>query len=273
MTTVNIPESLIAARRKGPTVLRTADLVSAMSRLREHGAEQIICLQILDPAADLRPLIDAEKAGPVEVVVQDPGTAIPLLYRLSDLVRVCPVRVSIKVCPGFLKAVRVAASLHCAVKLEVGQPGPGAVAELLDALAFYLHGEGVTEPIEFFHTLLTAVFHDVPITLWDIQEEDPATFRYLTDDGRETPPGRLAQCSLDELLTADGACNGERLSAHAECGSCPFRAHCGGYFKWPNPAYRCDGVRELLGRVLGAVHDLKGDIAEHTKAMGAESGE
>lgn len=273
MITVNIPEILLAGHRSDAVILRTADPGALLPALQSQDLGRLVCLQILDPAADLRPLVDLENVGPVELILPNTEAALPHLYRVADLVKVCPVRVVLDVSPGFLKPLRLAASLHCAVKLDVGQPAPPVVAELLDALAFYLHGTGVTEPVEFFHSLLMACFHEVPISLWDIQEEDPATFRYITDDGRETPVGRLAHLPLAELLTPDGACDTERLAAHAECGQCPYRQPCGGYFKWPDPDYSCKGVKEVFGRIEAAARDLKGDIDAHAQAMRGDGGE
>jgi hypothetical protein len=271
--TVNIPEALLADHRSDSMILRTANLGTLLPALREEDMGCVVYIQVLDPAADFQPLLDLENAGPVEVVLQNTEAALPQLYRLADVVKACSVRVSLAVSPGFLKPLRLAASLHCAVKLEVGQPAPPVVAEMLDALEFYLHGTGVTEPIEFFHSLLMACFHDVPLSLWDIQEEDPATFRHITDDGRETPVGRLAGIPLAELLTADGACNTEYLSAHAECGRCPHRPSCGGYFKWPDPTYSCKGIKGVFARIQAAAQDLKGDIAAHARAMSGGDGE
>jgi hypothetical protein len=261
MVTYNIPETLMAQYRGNPVVIRTQDPGALVSMLRQEDLEWVHCIQLRDIACDLRPLIDGKCSGPVEVLLENPGVQFSELYRLTELLRACPVRISIPVEPGFLKAVRVAASLHCAVKLDLGQPTPGLVDELLEALDFYLHGNGVTEPMEFFHSLLGACCHGAAITLWDIQEEHPAHYRHVSDDGGEALQGRLS--GLDAAQ-----CDSGRLSAHPECAACPYAAPCAGYFKWPRPGYDCVYVK----RVFAKINEAAQTLAEHLNERSGPDG-
>ena len=161
-----------------------------------------------------------------------------------------PVRVTIPVVPGFTKAVRLAGSLNFAVKLAVTQPDPDLVREMLEVLDYYLHHSTVSQPIEFFHSLLMAFVEEAPLNLWTIQEEDPALFRYITNRGEETTSPRLAGSEMElkppfsletfimKLLVEEGECN-----------TCKFLNPCYGYFKWPRKDYVCEGVKALLKTV------------------------
>lgn len=262
MITYNIPENLTAHYRGNPVVIRTHDPGAMVSALRREDLEWVHYIKLEDIMCDLRPLIDWECSGPVEVLLDNPGTQFFQLYRLTELLRACPVRVSIPVEPGFLKAVRVASSLHCAVKLEAGQPGPELVKELREALEFYLHGSGVTEPIEFFHSLLGACCQGAPITLWDIQEEHPAFSRVVSEAGRVDLPGRLSGFDAESI-------DAGRLSAHPECAACPFAGPCGGYFKWPCPDYDCDGLKQLFTQI----HEASRALAQHLEEASDSRGQ
>src|SRR4029077_3343340 len=91
---------------------------------------------------------------PLDVVLSDPASQFSDLYRLVDVCAVRAVRVSMPAAPGFLKAVKLAASLRLPVPLLPAQPSSEVLAELTEALEFYLHGAMVETPVEFFHSLL-----------------------------------------------------------------------------------------------------------------------
>src|SRR3984893_19607299 len=95
------------------------------------------------------------------------------------------VRVSMPAAPGFLKAVKLAASLRLPVRVLPGQPTPEVLAELTEALEFYLHGPMVEIPVEFFHSLLATADRG---SLWMILEEDPAAFLHYDAEGRPEVP-------------------------------------------------------------------------------------
>ena len=103
---------------------------------------------------------------PLDVVLSDPASEFSDLYRLVDVCAVRDVRVSMPAAPGFLKAVKLAASLRLPVRLLPGQPTPEVLAELTEALEFYLHGPMVEMPVEFFHSLLATVCGADGGSLW-----------------------------------------------------------------------------------------------------------
>jgi hypothetical protein len=177
------------------------------------------------------------------------------------------VRVSIPALPGLFKAVKVASALRFHVKLEVEQPEPEAIETLQAVLDFYLHHTSVSQPVEFFHTSLLSFYSQVPVPLWDVQEEDPAYVRYITDDGRET----IARRPIGVRVTGDlgffvAALQQELLAERGECYVCEFFAHCGGYFKWPRKDYGCSSVKTLFRTLRDASVALRHDLNTLTAA-------
>ena len=113
-------------------------------------------------------------------------------------------------------------------------------------LDFYLHHPSVSQPVEFFHTSLLSFYHQAPVPLWDVQEDDPAYVRYVTDDGwgdHSAAPGRHTGSWRPRVLSllSNRSCWQSAVSAARE-----FFAHCGGYFKWPRKDYGCTGVKALF---------------------------
>jgi hypothetical protein len=154
-----------------------------------------------------------------------------------------------------------AGALRFPVKLEVGQPEPDTIEALQSVLDFYLHHTSVSQPVEFFHTSLMSFYNRNPVTLWDVQEEDPAYVRYVTDDGRET----IARRPVGVRVTGDlgsfvAALQQAMLAERGECGDCEFLAHCGGYFKWPRKDYGCSGVKTLFHTLRDAGEALRRDL-------------
>ena len=62
-------------------------------------------------------------------------------------------------------------------------------------------------------------------------EEDPKVF--ARDEARR--PRDFVEKHLARLVEQG-----------AECATCRWQKVCAGYFKWPDPAYDCAGVKQLL---------------------------
>jgi hypothetical protein len=194
--------------------------------------------------------------------MRHPGDDFPHLYEHAGLTASRPVRVSVTVAPDFGKAVKLAVSLGFAVKLVVTQPDRALLDEVLDVLDLYLHRSTVCQPVEFFHSLFGALYRGSPTTIWAIQEEDPAEFRYVTDQGEEVISDRLPvpvqrearESFIEDSRTALRAEDGE-------CSDCEFLDVCCGYFKWPSRGYGCDGVKGVLRALKQATEELKQDLA------------
>jgi hypothetical protein len=205
---------------------------------------------------------------PLDVVLSDPASEFSDLYRLVDVCAVRNVRVSMPAAPGFLKAVKLAPSLRLPVRVLPGQPTPEVLAELTEALEFYLHGPMVEMPVEFFHSLLATVCGADKGSLWMILEEDPAAFLHYDAEGHpelprsgrfrsvEISPGEFAEHHLKSLVEQD-----------AECATCPWQRACRGYFKWPDPAYSCGGVKQLFSIIEAAANEIERDLASSEEQL------
>lgn len=187
---------------------------------------------------------------PLDVILRDPAAEFSSLYRLADVRIVREVRVTMPATPGFMKALRLAASLQLRVRLLPGQPSAAILTELTEASEFYLHDPAVEAPIEFFHSLLAAFREGAPTTLWEILEQDPAGYIETDASGRSVLPPDFVATHLRILLDSG-----------AQCVACPWQNLCAGYFKRPDPAYFCAGIQRLFVRFEDAADEINRDLA------------
>ncbi len=260
----HIPLHLAAAYRGKKIIVRVQDPAELIKALSDSDCENLVGVQLLSLSVDADALADWGYAVPVELAMLHPAEEFPLLYRHAKLLDKHPVRVSIPVTCGFSKSVKVASSLRFSVKLEVNQPDPTVVEELRGVLAFYLHHSSVSQPVEFFHSTLLSFYHHDPVTLWHVQEDDPAILRYVTENGTETVARRFVNTNMSsvtgdlESFVAD--LKTELLAERGECSGCEFFAHCGGYFKWPRRDFVCDGVKTVFHDLREAAGELERDL-------------
>jgi hypothetical protein len=187
---------------------------------------------------------------PLDVILSDPALEFSSLYRLVDVRLVRAVRVSIPTQPGFLKALRLAASLQLTVRLLPGQPSPESLVELNEAAHFYLRDPMVEAPVEFFHSVFSAFRGREDGTLWTFLEQDPALFCHHDSKGQVILKPDFIETHLSQLLERG-----------AECATCRWQPICAGYFKWPDPAYDCEGVKALFATLESAALEIAHDLA------------
>jgi hypothetical protein len=257
----NIPASYRERYRGRQVTLRSPDPLELVNLLPAEPDGDLAGIQLLSLGFEPELLKSRWYGVPLDVVMQHPARDYPLLYRYAPLLDQHPVRISLAVVPGFSKALKLAVSLNFAVKLEVSQPDPSLLEELTKALHFYLHHPTVTQPIEFFHSLLSAFYQENSLTLWTIQEEDPTYYRYLTDQGEETVSARLADLTREkDLLAFVQDLQAGLLAEPGECSKCEFWRNCAGYFKLPHKGYSCLGVKPLLQTLRDAAAELRHDL-------------
>jgi hypothetical protein len=199
---------------------------------------------------------------PFDVVLSDPALEFSHLYRLVDAYAVRAIRVTMPAAPGLTKAIRLAAALRLPVRVLPGQPSAEALVELHDTLQFYLHEKMVEAPVEFFHSVLASICDSDSGSLWTILEEDPDAFRHYDADGRARVPRTNDPDQSD--ITSAGFVEDHlsRLIAQgAECATCPWQRPCSGYFKWPDPTYSCEGVKQLFFNIQTAANEIRQDLA------------
>lgn len=204
-----------------------------------------------------------EDEVPLDVILSEPGREFADLYRLVDVRSVRDVRVSMPAAPGFLRALRLAASLGLPVRLLLGQPPAEALEELEAALAFYLHDPMVEAPIEFFHSALAWMRGAPTGSLWSVLEEDPAIFQRDEIKGSQ----RLLQTYepyVETTLPRDFVPGhfARLVQQGAECVTCPWQQPCQGYFKWPKATYSCHGVKKVFKTLQTAADEIGRDLAD-----------
>ena len=204
---------------------------------------------------------------PLDVVVSDPALEFSHLYRLVDACAVRAIRVTMPAASGLTKAITLAAALRLPVRVLPGQPSAEALEELHDALQFYLHEPMVDAPVEFFHSVLATMCDWDAGSLWTILEEDPDAFRHYGADGQARVPRTSDPDRSDTTSTGFVENHLSRLVAEgAECATCPWQRPCCGYFKWPDPAYSCEGVKQLFLSIQTAGNEIRQDVASFTEA-------
>jgi hypothetical protein len=204
---------------------------------------------------------------PLDVVLSDPALEFSHLYRLVDACAVRAIRVTMPAAPGLTKAIRLAAALRLPVRVLPGQPSAEVLEELNDTLQFYLHEPTVEAPVEFFHSVLATMCDSDAGSLWMILEEDPDAFRHYDADGRARVP-RTSDPDQSDITSAGFVEDHlSRLIAQgAECATCPWQRPCSGYFKWPDPAYSCEGVKQLFFSIQTAAEEIRRDVASFEAA-------
>jgi hypothetical protein len=261
LCTYNVPLALVDSYLGRRLIVRACDPVDVVTTLSPEDFDSLVGLQLLDINADLALLEEWNPGLPIEVVLKDPEAETMKLYRLAKLQRTHPVRVVIPLVPEFSKAARVASFLNLPVKLEGAQPTSELIEELSETLDFFLHNKAVSQPVDYFSGLLVSFLHKVPVTLWEIQEENPGMVRYVTDDGVEAVARRPFMAASKDLDTFQFELTRRTLSPDSECASCEFFLNCGGYFKWPNLDFSCVEIKRILRRVREAAYELHDDLS------------
>ena len=251
-TLVSLPARLAEEARVGPfaVIVRTRDEFLRWLRAPLPGAEW---LQIEGLLADQEVWESAAQGParlPLDVILTDPAAEFANLYRLVEVRIARDVRVTMPVVPGLMKALRLAVALQLPVRLLPAQPAAAELAELGEAADFYLRDPSVEAPIEFFHSAFAAMRGAPAGTLWSILERDPAIFTHTDATGQALLPRDFVAAHLRKLIE-DGA----------ECAECPWRELCAGYFKLPEPAYSCAGIKAIFARLEAAAEEIKRDLA------------
>src|SRR5215203_2126327 len=138
--TYNVPAHLVPNYRDRQIIVRSADPSEIAQQFADSDWAKVKYVQLLSAGVESETLSVIATAGvPIDIVISDPEPEFPLLYNFAKLRDRNAIRITIPVKPGFAKAVNLAAALHFAVKLDVGQPDQNQIADLADILDLYLH--------------------------------------------------------------------------------------------------------------------------------------
>jgi hypothetical protein len=104
-------------------------------------------------------------------------------------------------------------------------------------------------------------------SLWTILEEDPDTFRHYDAVGQ----ARVSRTIDPDRLGTSSAGFVENHLSHliaqgAECANCPWQRPCKAYFKWPDPTYSCEGMKQLFFSIQTAGNEIRQDVASLAEA-------
>ncbi len=265
----NIPASLVETYRGEHVIVRHNDPAEIIRSLSMEDLERVAYVQVLCLGADLGPLLNWSPEVPVDLVVQDVEKDLPRLYPWTTLLARGSVRVTVPVVAGFSKVVKLALALNLGVKLVFSQPEPDLIQEMERVEIAYLHQSTVSQPVEFFHSLFLAYYRKEPLNLWSIQEEDPSQVCTIAEDGTEVLPRGLTPHDLrgDRMSFLQYLRTGLAAS-RGECSGCDYLAECCGYFKWPNQAYSCSGVKAIFGTLRAAAEQLREDLSSFSNEGG-----
>lgn len=263
----NIPARLVGAYADRRVIVRSHDPAELASCVSQLDPANVLYGQLLSLDVEVAPLTNWRQSVPLDLVMTRPVDEFPLLYWFSHLLDKHQIRVSIPVTTGFADAVRLSLALHFTVKLEVGQPDQDLIKELSEILELFLHRSTITQPVEYFHSTFLSFFHQEPVSLWYVQEEDPEQIRFVSDDGEEGLSKRLHGLpfhSQKSFRPGEQQVAGEK----SECDDCEFFDRCGGYFKWPDKNFSCEGVKTLFGTMRAAAAELRTDLSRIPVAQG-----
>lgn len=259
----NIPAKMIDDYRGRRVIVRSSSPSEILYCLWRTDPAAIRFIQLLSADADISTLEGAGESIPIEITLKDPSQ-FQRLYDFTNLLDNHPIRIAIPVVPGFSAATKLAVSLNYAVRLEMDQPDETLFEEIESVLDLYLHRSYVHQPIEFFQTLLLALYRNEPISVWDIAEENPKYIRYITDAGEETVSRRFDGVRIAGSVTGFIESFAQNLiDERGECSNCEFFNRCHGYFKWPKKDYSCDGVRRIFHTLATATKEIHRDLAGH----------
>jgi hypothetical protein len=264
-----LPSNLVSGQsaRSFVAVVRTREEFSQWLSTPPAGLQWLQVEDLLEDPDAWIPAAQSTSTVPLDVVIANPGSQFSDLYRLVDVFAVRDVRVSMPASPGFLRALKAALALRLPVRLLPGQPAPDVLTELREATSFYLHDTLVEAPVEFFHSVLACMCGNGAGSLWLILEEDPAVFLHRRIDGGSKLP-RVSASSSSDLSPATFVETWLKrlLERNAECVTCPWQQICQGYFKWPDPAYDCSGVKQLFSAIETAADEMGRELARRDRA-------
>ena len=257
----NIPTSLVDSFRDEKIIIRSKSASELVGSLAEVDRDQLAYLQLLS-VEDAAPLSKLSESVSLDLVMQSESD-FSHLYRFAELGKFHPVRVTVPLSRGCTRTVKLALSLDFPVRLQVARLDDTLVDELTRILEYYLHHRTASQPIDFFHGVLTANYLNQAVTIWDIQEENPAYYRYVTESGKIEFPRPFSESYRPD----DGACflddyKMQLLLEQGDCSACLFFSTCLGYFKIPDKHFDCRRVKKLFQMIKDASTELKSSLRD-----------
>ena len=268
MITYNVPAHLATSYSDQQLIIRSSDPEDLLKALSLLSPERVHYVQMCSLESGASAFGRADTQLWVDLVIQDIKKEVPLLYNFKEYSPPHSMRVTIPCSPGVGEAVNVAVALGFPVKLDFHQPPCSVFPELHAVLDDQLHKGTVNCPVEFFYSLLSSYINRNETTIWDIQEENPDRYRYVTDAGVGCVSSRspILQAPAKKHSFIQDV-REELLQESGECASCDFFDHCIGYFKFPDRQYSCNETKRLLAILKQASVDLLSDLSGQKTGM------
>jgi len=259
----NIPLALLSSYPDENVVVRSSDPRALVKAALEDSSGRVKSVQLLSPGKKAEDLRDLPLSTPVDLCLTDAHSDKGILPMWRKLLEGRAVRLVVPVVAGFGHLVKEALRADLRVRLRIDQPDDDSVRELEDCFVFFIREADVKEPVDFFYGLFRSFLTKRVESLWQIQEEHPASNCYVTDAGEATLSERLAQAEHGPDLATFLANHKLNLFVRREeCCTCRFFKHCEGYFKLPRDGYACSGIKEFLELVWDAATELRADLSQ-----------
>jgi hypothetical protein len=201
----------------------------------------------------------------------------PHLYTNSWLADRFPLEALMNVEKGLLQGVKIATSAMVPVTVnleELSDPG-----ELMSVLNYYLHDAHVQVPVEFFHSMITALLHGTIVALPDLYPESPDRFLYVDESGKVSVSARLAragrflgtvsgglQIDEDSQLYKDLLDRKRNLVlSGSKCISCEHFDLCEGYLRFVDANFDCGPFLEVFNEIKAKAKEIADDLAQAEK--------
>ncbi len=257
----NVPASLVDSFRDEKIIIRSKNALELVNSLAEVGEDRLVYLQLLS-MEDAVPLLKLSEPVPLDLVMHG-DSEFSHLYRFTELGKLHSTRVTVPLSRGCTRTVKLAVSLDFPVKLHVTRLDDTLVDELTGILEYYLYHRTASQPIDFYHSVLKAFYLNQAVTVWDIQEDNPSLFRYVTESGKIEFPRPFST----SYGTKDGTCflDDYKLQLFLEqgdCSACLYFSVCLGYFKIPDKNFDCQGVKKLFQMIKDASTELKDSLSD-----------
>jgi hypothetical protein len=258
-----VPATLLSSYANEDVIVRSPDPTALAKAVLDDDSCRIKSVQLLSPGNGAEALNDLPRSTAIDLCLTESQQDSGMVPVWRKLLKGRAVRLVVPVAAGFSHAVKEALRAGMRVGLDVDQPADAAVAELKDSFVFFTREPDVKEPVDLFYGLFRSFLTKRVESVWQIQEEHPSSYRYVTDAGEVTLARRLVNGMRDsnpDTLLVDHKLN--LFVRKEECCTCRFFNYCEGYFKLPRDGYSCSAVKEFLGLVWDVAAELRCDLSQ-----------
>lgn len=267
----NVPLALLSSYCDEDVVVRSSDPGALVEAALEDDSTRIKAVQLLSPGRRADELIVLPPSVAIYLCLMELHQDEGIIPVWSQFFKDRSVRLVLPVVTGFGQVAKEAMRAGLRIMLVIDQPDEALVEDLKDIFVFFTREPDVKEPVDFFYSLFSSFLTKRVESLWQIQEEHPSSYRYVTESGEVTLSKRLDHTTYDSDLAsflADYKLN--LFVRKEECCSCRFFSHCEGYFKLPRDGYSCRAIKKLFDLMWDTATELRTDLSQAPRTAGAD---